>query len=153
MKNLLILVLTVLFSINVSAQNRNEQNKESMKIKKTAFISDALNISNKKSDAFWPIYNKYHDEKEATMTSIRKTKYEIKKTYETSSEEDLYSKLSNLQRFEENALNSKIAYNASLSKILTAKERAILFMSDFNFKREQKKKSLKSKEKSPEEDK
>ena len=145
MKNLLILLVTLIFSINSTAQNKTKQNKEEIKIKKIAFISDALSISKKKSNAFWPIYDQYQDEKEAIKISIRKTTFEIKKTYENSSEERMDSLLGDLQILEENDLNSKMAYNTSLSTILTAKERAILFMSEFNFKREQNKRPTKSK--------
>jgi hypothetical protein len=151
MKNLLIAVIALMFTTSLSAQNKLEQKKGEMKIKKTAFISEALNLSNKKSEVFWPIYNKYQEEIHDITTSIRKATFDIKKTYESSLEEELETKLGVLQSLNEKEFKTKTDYNTSLGKILTAKERAILFMTESNFKREQRKQFAKTKEKSTEE--
>jgi len=146
MKKLLVAITIIAFSVNLNAQNRAGYNNEEMKIKKTAFISKALNMSDKKSEVFWPLYNNFQEQMQQINTSKRKATFDIKKTYESSSEEELEAIFATMQALDEKEYRTKADYNVSLSKMLTAKERALLFMAEFNFKREKNKRPTKTKE-------
>ena len=127
----------MVFGLNLVAQNRLEQKKEEMKSKKKDYISENLNLSSKKDKSFWPIYNEFQDEMESIKKDRRKIMFDIKKNFESSSEEELDSILNRLELIDEKEYKTKTSYHVALSKTLNAKERTLLIMSELNFKREQ----------------
>jgi hypothetical protein len=142
MKNIVIAVITLMFTVNLDAQNRFEQNNEEMKSKKKAFISDKLNLSKKKTASFWPLYNKFNDEMESIKKDRRKIMFDIRKKSESASEEELATILSGLQIIDELEYKTKTRYNSELSKTLTAKETTLLLMSELNFKQQRSKRVI-----------
>ncbi len=60
MKKLLLTLFTIL--IITSAINAQQQmNRQKIKVLKTAYITDALSLTQKEAEKFWPVYNLYSD--------------------------------------------------------------------------------------------
>lgn len=55
MKRILFISLFILTTLQLTAQ----VNREKIKAMKTAFITNALDLSSKEAEQFWPIYNDY----------------------------------------------------------------------------------------------
>lgn len=55
MKRILFISLFIITTLQVTAQT----NREKIKVQKTAFITDALDLSSKEAEQFWPVYNEY----------------------------------------------------------------------------------------------
>ena len=150
MKKTTILLISMLFTLNLNAQsNRNyAQKNEEIKKQKTAYISELLDLSDKKSKLFWPIFNEFQEESDAINVERRKVFFSLKRENEsdTVSEEKLDSLLNMLHIFDDKSYKLKNEYNAALKDILTSKQKTNLLMSELNFKRE-KMKRLNSKEK------
>ena len=57
MKKTLLILFVLMFSIN-SVQSQR-MNKERIKLLKTSYLTEALDLSSDEAEKFWPIYNKY----------------------------------------------------------------------------------------------
>ena len=145
MKKTTILLISMLFTLNLNAQsNRNyAQKNEEIKKQKTAYISELLDLSDKKSKLFWPIFNEFQEESDAINVERRKVFFSLKRENEsdTVSEEKLDSLLNMLHIFDDKSYKLKNEYNAALKDILTSKQKTNLLMSELNFKREKIKKN------------
>ena len=62
MKKLLILGFLLLGSLHMAAQNR-DGHRERIRALKTAHITEGLNLTAKEAEKFWPVYNKYDEER------------------------------------------------------------------------------------------
>lgn len=62
MKNIILLNIILLFSLQITAQEKDEH-RERIHALKTAFITDGLNLSSEEAQKFWPIYNNYTEKR------------------------------------------------------------------------------------------
>ena len=75
MKNQLFytLFLLILTGSTVFAQGNNSQfNKTKLESAKVAFITNRLSLTPEQAEKFWPIYNKYADERSSVMNELSK---------------------------------------------------------------------------------
>ncbi len=60
MKKLLLTLFTILITTTaITAQQ--QMNRQKIKVLKTAYITDALSLTQKEAEKFWPVYNLYSD--------------------------------------------------------------------------------------------
>lgn len=63
MKKLFIILLIFSGFWQLQAQNDRDQHRERIKALKTAYITQELNLSKDMAQKFWPIYNRYEEQK------------------------------------------------------------------------------------------
>lgn len=62
MKKLIIVCFILLGSLHMTAQDR-EGHRERIRALKTAHITEGLNLTAKEAEKFWPVYNKFEEER------------------------------------------------------------------------------------------
>ena len=62
MKKLIIIGFILLGSLHMTAQDRNGH-RERIRALKTAHITEGLNLTAKEAEKFWPVYNKFEEER------------------------------------------------------------------------------------------
>ena len=148
MKRLLIIAFFILTSVQVSAQ----ANREKIKAMKTAFITNALDLSSKEAQQFWPIYNEY--DKRIYQAKTIKTRELSRRVRSAGGVQQLSDREANaiLQGFmdiEFEVAQAKQDLKNKLITVVSAKKIILLFRAeqDFNKKllrdfREQRQKNL-----------
>ena len=67
MKKIFLILIITLFSLQTFAQ---QNAREKIKAMKTAFITNALDLSSKEAQQFWPVYNEY-DKKIYSLKTLK----------------------------------------------------------------------------------
>lgn len=137
----LLILATSLFGQKGGWHKKNER-IESMRI---AFITDELELTVEEAQVFWPIFNKYENEKH----QLRKSKYANIKSNSELTDQDAKSKLDQLVSYEQKEYELKKDYIYQLQNILNAKKVLKLISLDKKFK-EDLLKNLKSRHHTPE---
>jgi len=137
MKNiLLILSIIVLTTSIVDAQNMN---RPKIKLLKTSYITDAINLSPAEAEKFWPVYNLYTDKIQQLKQSLD---IEIRQAIlsaggiENISETDAQNILNQMLSLEQEIGDNKVKLITELSKIISAKKIVILQKSERDFNRQ-----------------
>ncbi len=148
MKRLLILSFFILTTLQVSAQ----ANREKLKAMKTAFITNALDLTPEEAQQFWPIYNQY--DKRIYQAKTVKTRAIAKRVRNAGGVQQLTDAQASqiLQEFIDidfEVAKAKQDLKAKLINVVSAKKIILLFRAeqDFNKKllrdfREQRQKNL-----------
>lgn len=133
MKKINIFLAFLMFSIHIFAQKGNKrfQKIEALKI---AYITNALDLSTKEAEQFWPIYNTYSK----ALHHIRKELHKNKKRPENTdlTETEALALIQQMTAFKEQelALNKKLIKD--LLPIISAKKLLLLKHTEQQFKRE-----------------
>ncbi|MDJ0646810.1 MAG: hypothetical protein QNJ57_12580 [Flavobacteriaceae bacterium] len=148
MKRIIIITLFLLTTVQVTAQ----ANREKIKAMKTAFITNALDLSSKEAQQFWPIYNEY--DKRIYQAKTVKTREIARRVRAAGGVQQLSDSEANeiLQGFmdiEFEVARAKQDLKNKLMNVVSAKKIILLFRAetDFNKKllrdfREQRQKNL-----------
>jgi len=136
MKRLILGLLLLFFtSINIIAQN----NRNQIKAIKTAFITNALELSPEEAEKFWPVYNEF--DKNIHQLKTIKTKEIAHKIRIAGGIENLTEKESEiiLQEFLDidfNVANEKKKLQKNLIGIISSKKMIKLLRTEQNFNKE-----------------
>jgi len=133
-------VLFVGLTLNLQGQQRPTHFKNSDKIKalKTAFITEALDLSPKEAEKFWPIYNEYSKKiMELRYKKIRdlRSKIRDKEVFDSLTEKDAENLLNNFLAVERGILKAKSNLNNQLLKVISAKKIIKLYKAEDDFNR------------------
>lgn len=124
---LLLLVTTLSFG--------QRGNREKIKSLKVAFITEKLELSSKEAQQFWPVYNKFEEEREILR---RKERIEIRekiKDVSTLSETEAEKLLTQFTEFNATEEELNRSYLTAMKKVLSAKKTLLLLRSEEEFKR------------------
>ncbi len=123
MKNILFVLAIIMLATNsVEAQKMNRQK---IKLLKTSFITDALNLTPQEAEKFWPVYNLYTDKIQSLKRSLD---VEIQHTIKLSggidnmSETEAKNTLDQMLQFEQQIGDNKTKRIKELSKIISSKK-------------------------------
>jgi len=137
MKKVLLYISFLLFiSVTVTAQ---QMNREKIKLLKTSYITDALDLTSDEAEKFWPIYNLYTDKIEKAKFSIQSNMHrQIKNSggIDNISEKQAQDFIDNSVLIEKEISMNKIALIESLSDVLTAKKIIKLQKAEKDFNRQ-----------------
>ncbi|MFK5889355.1 MAG: sensor of ECF-type sigma factor [Flavobacteriaceae bacterium] len=141
MKQILLLSFLLLFlSVNIGAQNRPPQfkNREKIRALKTAYITNALDLTSKEAEKFWPIYNAY-DKKVATfrfekMHELR-SKIKTREDFNALKDKEAKNLLDGFLKIERDILDAKSKLNTQLLKVISAKKILKLYKAEDDFNR------------------
>ena len=135
MKKLILLVVAIAMGIGLQGQGKERMEKdghkegakkfESMKI---AHLTDALELTPEEAEKFWPVYNKWNDQKKALREANRPEK---KVEDMTQDEAEAYIAQTIASRRKASELDASM--HEDLKTILSAKQRMKLIKAEDNF--------------------
>ncbi|WP_437369153.1 hypothetical protein [Maribacter litoralis] len=128
-------LIIFLFVSTISFAQRN-QDWEKINTLKVAFITEKLSLSSKKAQDFWPVYNKYQEDR----NKLRKKNHDQIRGKIKDADGLTEKEAENLLALhikieeEEEALDTK--FLKDVSKVITAKKTLLLLRSEEEFKRQ-----------------
>ena len=128
----LLLIATLMFTINLSAQREGERAEriEKLEQQRIAFITTDLDLSVQEAQAFWPLYNDYQSMKKEIWTE---RKVETEKIFDMTDEESRIM-LSQVMDAKRRHINLEIEFMNKLDRVLSAKKRLKLIRTEREFK-------------------
>ncbi len=133
MMNKIVTIVLILFTALSYGQRGNRDKIKSLKV---AFITDRLELTGKEAQQFWPVYNKYEEEREALR---QKERIEIRDKMREApmlSEADATILLNKLISFKEETEKLEASYLKEIKMVLSAKQTLLLLRSEEEFKRQ-----------------
>lgn len=137
MKKIFILLITILLTTS-SVIAQQQVNREKIKVLKTAYITNALNLSPNEAEKFWPIYNLYSENIQKNKMQLEGgLQREIKFAggIENLSDADAKKLIDKSILFEQKITDNKIKLVEELSKIISAKKIIMLKKAERDFNR------------------
>lgn len=126
-----ILLFTVLISFG-----QNKPHREKIKSLKVAFITERLELNSKEAQQFWPVYNKYEENREELRqkhrTQIKSKLREATALTEKEAEDLLNRHIS----FEDEEEKLDKVFLKEISKVISARKTLLLLQSEDDFKRQ-----------------
>ena len=137
MKKIFFILITLLFSLSLSAQISKES-REKIKSLKIAYLTEQLNLTVKEAQGFWPIYNKFdeeqHELRNKNRTEIKKLireKGELESISEADAERLISLKLKNDKALYE----SQKEFISNIKKVIPYKKILQLQIAEMEFAR------------------
>ncbi|MCF6212404.1 MAG: sensor of ECF-type sigma factor [Flavobacteriaceae bacterium] len=135
-----LLVIFILLTLSLEAQRRPPGFKNNDKIKalKTAYITNALDLTSKEAEKFWPVYNVY--DRRIMDLRFKKTrelrnKVKTREEFDAMKEKDAALLLNDFLNIEKDILAAKSSLNKQLLKIISAKKILKLYKAEDDFNR------------------
>jgi ribosomal protein S18 len=129
-----IIVFTVLLTSLLSPLLA-QPNKGKIDALKIAFITKRLNLSEEEAQKFWPVYNKYEDEKDAIRESTVGQYKEEQKPIDELSDADADKMINDFIAFRSKDVDLLKKYVVEFKKILPVKKVAKLITAEDHFKK------------------
>lgn len=134
-KSILIIFISIFATSSLLAQKINRQK---IKLLKTSFITDAINLTPDEAEKFWPVYNLYSDQMRGFRNSMEKglmQEYKLSNGIDNLTELQAQQFLAKVQDLEQKILNNKISMVQELSKTISAKKIVKLHKAERDFNR------------------
>ncbi|MEC3908347.1 hypothetical protein VOI54_15055 [Tamlana sp. 2201CG12-4] len=132
MKKLLPLMLLLFFTLNSIAQ----KNRERIKALKISFITEALDLSEKEAQQFWPIYNEYEKEvSKIRYKEIRAIRKETRDNMNTLSDAKAKELMDRLNSAENRLHQLKMDFHNKLPQVISTKKTVLLKVVEEDFKK------------------
>lgn len=115
---------------SVALAQRPPVDQEKLQAARIAFITTRIDLKPEQAEKFWPIFNEYNDDREATMKQIS----QLGKDLETISEEEAKSRIQKRFQLQSELLKEEQAFVTDVSKVLSSKQILMLnnIARDFN---------------------
>ena len=137
-KNFTIIILSLLFLNTTSFGQGRQQckhHREQIKSERVAFLTEALDLSVKEAQGFWPIYNDYNSNIEGLRDKRHSEIYLVQNKEDEFSEKEYQAFLDNRISIIEEETGLKKQYQKDLAKVLSAKKIFLLYKAERDFKR------------------
>ncbi|WP_454245684.1 hypothetical protein [Psychroflexus sp. MBR-150] len=128
----LILLLSLLLSINLSAQTDENDDVKSYKI---ALITERLDLSPKEAKLFWPIYNKHNERYENLKKQIWQPIKKDLKNIDNLSKKEAEALLENYRNYNQKRFEYREDYIKELLTVISAKKIMQLKKANYDFNR------------------
>jgi len=121
------------FTILKGQQDPMDHKREKIESARIGFITQRLNLVPEQAQKFWPVYNKFQNQKKEIHQNMQK----IKKmnTNFTTTDEQLIKNINNRLDLKLQELNFEKSYVEKLLKVLTARQLAELYNANNDFNR------------------
>lgn len=132
-----LLILSLLICTNVFAQkatpNHSATGKEQLEAYKVGMITQRLNLSEEKARLFWPIFDDYTTKRKA----VKKKEGDLKRSLATSTLDDkeLLQELKKIPLFKQQLADLEKQYINKLSKVISSKQIAELYLIEMDYKK------------------
>lgn len=120
-----------LWSGNALAQRPTQNiDPEKLQAARIAFITSRIDLKPEQAEKFWPIFNQYTEQREATMKSMSG----LNRGIESISEEEAKSRIQKRLQLQQKMLDDEKAFINEVSKVITSKQVLMLnnIARDFN---------------------
>lgn len=124
MKKILFILFIFMFTAT-TAIAQQPRNRQKIALLKTAFISDAINLTPKEAEKFWPIYNLYSNKIRATKMALEgglQREIRFAGGIENLSDAQSQKLIDNIVLLEQEITDYKIKLIQELSNIISAKK-------------------------------
>jgi len=138
MKKLLFLLFTIFLTTSSVFAQQMQMNREKIKTLKTAYITNALNLTSKEAEKFWPVYNLYSNNIQKNKMQLEGgLQREIKFAggVENLSNSDAQKLIDKSIVYEQKITDNKIKLVKELSKIISPKKIIMLKKAERDFNR------------------
>lgn len=115
---------------------QHNPNKDKIKTLKVAFITERLSLTSNEAESFWPIYNKYEEERHNLRKREWKEVWDKMATMDNLSEKEAVALLNKHLALEDEEEKLDKAFLQKLSKVITAKKTLLLMKAEEDFKRQ-----------------
>ncbi len=133
-KNYILILIATIFSFcRVSFAQDGELNgsvKEKLEAEKVAFITKKMDLTPAESQAFWPVYNQYRKELEATRQDKKDLLHDTKKNYDNMTEAEIEKAISESFVMEQHELDLKKKYFLEFKKIISNRKIVKLYRAE-----------------------
>ena len=129
----LILIIICLVSFTMMAQKNK---REQIKALKVAFITEQLNLTEKESQAFWPVYNAFEQEKNnIRFKEMRDIRKEIKENLNNMTDAEANVLIERLNKAENSMHELRMELPKKLSNIIPSSKIIRLKIAEEDFKK------------------
>jgi hypothetical protein len=130
MKHIIRLLLLLTISFNTYAQDGQQFGK--IRALRVAYLTNKLNLNSSQSAQFWPIYNKYSEERRELRAAYRKN-YKGNQARNMDKVE-AYQYVENNIEYQEKELALKKKYKDELLRVISPQQLATLYQAERDFK-------------------
>ncbi len=87
----LLLILTLIFAGNISAQNGNkkQERRKKIEVRRVTFITEKLQLTVEEAQTFWPLYNEYKTKRQKTNLVKREAMKNFRQNKETLTDTEI----------------------------------------------------------------
>ena len=133
-KNYILILAVAIFSFcNFALAQDGEMNgnvKEKIEAEKVAFLTKKMDLTSAESQAFWPVYNQYRKELEATRQDKKDLLHDTKKNFETAGDAEIEKAILEGFNMEQHELDLKKKYYTEFKKVITTKKIVKLYRAE-----------------------
>jgi len=120
---LILLVFLLILGGNAFGQRQGQQiDPERLQAARIAFITTRIDLKPEQAEKFWPIFNQFNEQREATMRQIGA----LNKGANEVSEEEAKSRIQQRFQLEEKLIKDEKAFVTEASKVLSSKQILLL---------------------------
>ncbi len=137
MKKLLFILLTILLTTS-TAVAQQQINRQKIKALKTSYITNALSLTPKEAEKFWPVYNLYSDKIQALKMELEggfHRKIQLAGGLENITESQAKKFIDEIIYNEKQITENEISLINELSNVISAKKIISLKKADREFNR------------------
>lgn len=127
-------ILVLLFLLTIGFHTYAQDNQQSGRIRalRISYISSKLNLNANQSAQFWPIYNRYSDERRELRAAYRKNYKGIQGR--NMDKMEAYQYVENNIEYQEKELALKKKYKDELLRVISPQQLATLYQAERDFK-------------------
>lgn len=115
---------------------QHNSDRDKIKTLKVAFITERLALTSTEAQSFWPIYNKYEEDRHMLRKREWKEIWDKTSSLDNVSESESNALLTKYLAIEEEQENLDTAFLQKMSKVITAKKTLLLMRAEEDFKRQ-----------------
>jgi hypothetical protein len=123
------------FSQDAEKGKFSPEQREKIEALKVSFLTTKMNLTPEEAQKFWPVYNKFSEEKHALKKDVRELKQDAKSGLESMSDSDVNKYIEQKFLFEQKELELKKKYLAEFKKVLPVKKIALMYQAEDEFKK------------------
>lgn len=110
--------------------------QEQMKAAKIGFITRELNLSEEEAQKFWPVYNKFDNEREAHRRKMLALRLDANESGEKPNAKEAEEAVEQYLQLRQEEVDMEKKFYQSVKKVLPAEKVALLFQAEKRFQRE-----------------
>lgn len=129
MRTKIILIASLLLMV-VAVQAQPGRHMERIHAIKVAYLTDKLKLTSEESARFWPVYNRFEDERRELLSKYRKEKRTT-----GVNDDDAMRSIDDDMEMQQKMLDLRKKYNDEFLKVITPQQLATLIESEKEFKK------------------
>jgi hypothetical protein len=135
---LITVFVSLLLYNNTQAQDdsQTQGRREKVESMKVAFITERLNLSVTEAQAFWPVYNEYQQKKKELHQQRGNGRKDFKADFDNMSDAEAEKLIDEDIARRQKELDLLKALHLKLKQILPAKKIALLYKTEFDFRKQ-----------------